>query len=1472
MRRLWLILFLALASVAYAQDDGGEKPGFFDRLFGTDEASNDEEQGTLLERLIQDNLSGAGRAVRVEGFSGALSGKATMDRLTIADDQGIWLTLTDATLDWSRAALFSGRLEVAELSAVSIELPRLPGPSNTGDAPSPETSGFKLPELPVSVEIGRIAAETVEIGAPVVGVAASVSLDGSLSLAGGDGAAKLEIQRLDGGGGLSLDAGFANETELLRLDLSLAEQDGGLLATLIGLPGRPAVAFSVRGEAPLSEFVADIALETDGEERLAGTVRIGQTDEARTIAAQIGGDLAPVFAPQYRDFFGDRIALDASALLFGDGRIEVPGFALTARELQLEGNVQLGADKLPRLIEVMGRIAPESGPDVLLPLGEVETRITSADLSVMFDAETSEDWSGRVVVAGLDRSDVGADQIALTGTGRIRQGQANQVTAALDFAVEGFESGIEGLAEAVGRDLTGEASITRTEGGPVEISGLRLAGASLSLEGEASVGAELRTKGKLSVDADRIADFSALAGRELSGSASLDTDFTYAPIGGAFEVAAKGRTRDVTLSDNYADPLLQGVSELDLTAARDERGLRVDIRRLVNQAARVTGVFNLRSGGSTATADVTLTDVSLVLPEIEGPASLILTGAEDPERDWRFTADFEAAGLDASATGKVSGLYDENPNFSGRLSADARDLAALSRIAGRSLGGQVKLTARGSANRDLSLVALDLSAVGNGLSVGDTELDRLLAGSFTAEVEATRGGETISVTKLDVASDTLRLSGAGTMIEENARIDLTASLSDISPLSELAKRDLAGQVDLTAKGDFTTDLARGDIIATASGNGLSIGDTQLDRLLAGPFSAAVAARRDSEVIEVTRLDVSTDAVRADGSGRLEGDEATVDLTASISDLAPLSELAKRPLTGSLDLVADGSFTTDLSSADMRAEVSGSGLSIGQTEADRILAGALSAKLSAMRDGDVIRIGEFDFATDLLTARASGSLAEDNSKLAVETRLADIASFVEGFAGPLAIDGTIGRGASGRLDLNLDATGPGGAQASVTGGLAEDMTTADLEIDGTAPLGLVNRFLKPFSIAGIADFDLRLDGPLALESLSGRVATSGSRLAAPTLNTAFTDIGGSLSLSSGGATLDLSTAVQGSGRIAITGPLALAAPFAANLDIALDRVAVTDPRFFETSVSGQLGVDGPLAGGARIGGNLTLGQTDIRIPSSGFAGAGDIPEITHINEPPPVRGTRRRAGLLDSRNGDNGNGSSGPVYPLDIAIAAPNRIFVRGRGLDSEFGGRLRVTGTSRDVVPIGAFELIRGRLDILGRRLALDEARITLQGGLIPFLRIRATTDAEGYRVGVEITGPADDPEIRFTSTPQLPQEEVVARLIFGRGIETLSPLQAARLAIAVRTLSGQGGEGVVDKIRGGAGLADLDVTTTEDGNAAVRAGAYLGENVYTDVTVDSAGETTLQLNLDITPSLTARGGVSNDGETSLGIFFERDY
>jgi translocation and assembly module TamB len=172
----------------------------------------------------------------------------------------------------------------------------------------------------------------------------------------------------------------------------------------------------------------------------------------------------------------------------------------------------------------------------------------------------------------------------------------------------------------------------------------------------------------------------------------------------------------------------------------------------------------------------------------------------------------------------------------------------------------------------------------------------------------------------------------------------------------------------------------------------------------------------------------------------------------------------------------------------------------------------------------------------------------------------------------------------------------------------------------------------------------------------------------------------------------------------------------------------------------------------------------------------------------------------------------------------------------------------------------------------LDEGSIQFQGDFIPYIRFVTSTDTEAGEVRVIVSGPANEPEVTFESTPAAPQDEVLSQLLFGRNISEISAFQALQLASAVATLAGRGGDGVIGNLREGFGLDDLDVTTTEDGETALRLGKYLTDNIYTDVTAASDGTGEVSLNLDITESLTAKGTLGSDGDSSIGIFFERDY
>lgn len=159
---------------------------------------------------------------------------------------------------------------------------------------------------------------------------------------------------------------------------------------------------------------------------------------------------------------------------------------------------------------------------------------------------------------------------------------------------------------------------------------------------------------------------------------------------------------------------------------------------------------------------------------------------------------------------------------------------------------------------------------------------------------------------------------------------------------------------------------------------------------------------------------------------------------------------------------------------------------------------------------------------------------------------------------------------------------------------------------------------------------------------------------------------------------------------------------------------------------------------------------------------------------------------------------------------------------------------------------------------------------------VKAETQIDDVTVLIRVEGPATEPEVSFTSSPpDLPEDEILARLVFGRGgLDQISPFQALKLASAVATLSGRGGgAGTISRLRSGFGLDDLDVTTDDEGELSVRAGgAYISDNLYSDVTVGADGQSEINLNLTVTPSVTVRGQVSSDGDTGIGVFFERDY
>ncbi|MGC3936888.1 translocation/assembly module TamB domain-containing protein [Roseobacter sp. EG26] len=1180
----------------------------------------EEDDGGFLTRTIEDALSGAGREVNIVGFAGALSSEASFERMTIADDQGIWLTLEDVKLNWSRLALLRGNLEVDRLSAASLDLPRLPEAEETTEIPSAEATEFALPDLPVSINIEAFEVARINLGEPIVGVAAELSLKANARLDDEGAFIDLNAERVDGTEGTYLiKGGFARETEQIDVQMELDEGPQGLAVRLMNLPGQPSMDLTVAGSGPLDDFTADITLATNGQERVAGQVILKALPAAtegalpdRRIQANLGGDITSLVAPETHEFFGDNVGLKVDVLRSADGAIDVSDFRLNAKSAQLAGAVRLNSDLWPTFVDVDGRIGTLDDTAVALPGPDFNTTVSSVDLSVDYDAENGDAFVGDFTVSELQRADLRFSEAKLLLDGALKGevGSVGSFLGDLTFNARGLELVNAEAAEALGQQVRGKANINYVEDQPIEITGLELKGDDYGLAGDIIIqGLEggFPSDLNLSVQADDIARFAGVAGQPIAGAARLDVAGMITPLSSMFDLRIKGTTRDLTVDVPQADALLEGLTALTLQARRDVSGTFIDDLELTNESLNVAGDVQLRSNDSAVNVIARLNDIAKVLPQYQGPVN-----------------------LDAQATQDALGW----------------------------------------------------------------------------------------------------------------RVDLLTN---------------------------------------------------------APYDSRLAV-----------------------NGRVTGPETDVKFDLSVPEVRPLAPSVQGPLMAEGRLWQSGQgYSVDVdANGPYRSQVSVEGLATGPDAAMRFTAG-----------------------------------------------LPDIGVFVPKISGPFSIEGDANRDGTGwRIDTM--AQGPAGTNADIAG-LVSESGDLDLTVAGAVPLGLSEPFLTPRSLQGQAQFDLAIKGPPALESVSGRITTNDASFTAPNLRAALVNIVSAIDLSAGRVQLDVKSDVQGGGQVLAGGTINLIS-LISDLTVGLRNVVLVDPRIFSTTVNGDISVVGALTGGARIAGNIDVGETLITVPSSGLTSIGEIPDINHVGAPSAVTRTRARAGVIPEPEASSGGGS-GSVYGLGINVNAPSRIFVRGRGIDAELGGALEISGNTGRVISAGQFDLVRGRLDILGKRFDLDVGSIQFQGDLVPYVLFVTTSDTETGTASIVLEGPVDRPEVSFRSSPDGPQDEVLSQLLFGRNLSEISAFQAVQLANAVAVLAGRSGVGLIGNLREGFGLDDFDVTTTDDGEAAVRAGKYITDNIYTDV-LTGGGETELSINLDINDSLTARGTLEDDGNTGIGLFFERDY
>jgi len=192
--------------------------------------------------------------------------------------------------------------------------------------------------------------------------------------------------------------------------------------------------------------------------------------------------------------------------------------------------------------------------------------------------------------------------------------------------------------------------------------------------------------------------------------------------------------------------------------------------------------------------------------------------------------------------------------------------------------------------------------------------------------------------------------------------------------------------------------------------------------------------------------------------------------------------------------------------------------------------------------------------------------------------------------------------------------------------------------------------------------------------------------------------------------------------------------------------------------------------------------------------------------------------------------------------------------------------------------MLRGTYDFAGRRFDLIRGTIRFAGEqpVNPELDIAAEARVRGLNAQIRVTGRSQRPEIAFTSTPALPQDELLSRILFGTSITNLSAPEAVQLAAAVASLNDpRGGLDPINALRRSIGLDRLRILpadVTQGIGTQFAAGKYFGRRVYVELVTDGRGYSATTVEYQLTRWLSILSSISTIGRESVNVRVSRDY
>ncbi|MFC1838499.1 translocation/assembly module TamB domain-containing protein [Thermodesulfobacteriota bacterium] len=1412
--------------------------------------------------ILNRSLAEKSIRIKIKNSGGIIPFSFTADQLEVTDRDGVFLDARDIAFRLSTSSLLKGRLHIKGLSVDSMIFKALPRINKKEISDQQKAS--LIPEIFFRMGITRLMINHLQIPESLFGesmdfqVMISVSGDSKLN----QSHVNMNVDRIDEtGSSMFFNAIVRGTQPYLTMSAGVDDQNG-FITGLLGSKGKTLL--SLTGEGPLTDWsgalkakVENIAsleseigleLNNDPKLKLAGDIEFSKgfiPENAEKNIGQHAGFLIETRLKEKRNLEFERLEFKTES-----AQISLRGF-LGLKDLATKGNFDILINDLSLAEQLINR---KSTGNVRMkgeftgPLFEprVSSDINIRDLKV--DTVKTDNLALKLNLAITRNPDNNSPLFHITGNGifnnvAIKYGSVDlseeKITLNLDVMGPAQDNIVFKKLDISGRDT------------------------SLSASGRFNQSLKTISAGAL-IDIKSIYNYSSLSGLDIKGNNSLEIKLFADLSASTFSTVFKGKLNILPEANNsyekFVGQILQYSGQLKSADFHSIHFSDIDVR---SDRGSLTG-----SGIYDFSARVIDTNLTIKIPRLDELSSALGYNLKGSGQ------------LYAEITGTMDRIDLKTKTLFQNLSVNNRGVDSLTAV--------INTSGKPMNNEGNLSITLDKS-------------DYSIKGTSFFKLQ----NNILNFKKLEINGSGIRVEG-----DFNTRIDkplldghLRLICDDLTGPSSFLDENISGS--LSMEGVFHKGGKDIDIDLNISGSDLVSRFVKTENLdlkarITGPLDSPLIkshmflknVKQDNLIFESINAKVNGSMNNADfelkGTGR-SGHEFQVDFGGTY-----LSDKAKQILHVKHFQAKYGALPLNLINP-----------------------------FNLTRSADTIELEDIELNFDRGIIRSSGNLTENKIRFSLEYRDIPLNSFsligiseVKGLSsGKLSVGGSLSEPVvTSNIDVDFiwilseQYDEPLTIKATLNTFFDSGKLHVDISVNGTKPGTFTGSIDAPFqlsispfsySFAKTGEMSGALAGQIEMSNISplmdlvghrvnGRINVDfnmgGTVLSPKITGQAYLKDGGYENLKTGTILREIEmeisaepprlnitkiTAIDGLGGTVTGRGWIDAIPdmkFPYKLEFDLNDFTLAQNDMISITAEGRPFLSGSLSG-HKLYGNLGINKAELNIPDNLSPEITEL-EVKEINVDKKIIVNERK--ITKAKKSE--------LLKLDLYVNSPGKVYVNGRGLNSEWSGNLDIKGSADSPIMTGKLSIVRGYYNFLGKRLQITQGDIFFDGKipLSPRINITGETISKDIKVYVKIAGDIKSPEFKLESEPYLPSDEIFSRLLFGRSAAQITPIQAIQLANAVNTfIKGGKGFNILDRTRKLLMVDQLEIKQSGEnmGDSTISAGKYLRDNIYLEVEQGLGSESgSASIKWELSPSISLETEINAKDEAESGINWKKDY